>query len=198
MSRIRGSGMLTTVVTVLMMAMAALVMSPTTASASPKRPYPPPPPSLTVDRGVVKYGTTVNARGNKFSSRERVYVTVTFKAKNSRHWRVVKTTSVRADRNGRFSVYIRTSRAGQVTITARGSNSRKSASAYVYVLDKRRGHGGGGWSARPASFSTSLAAAPAPAPAQDGALLTVAGLGLLAAAGSVVVTHVTVRRRRRG
>ena len=189
MSRIRGSTLVAKIVTMLVMAVGAITLSPTAASASPKKHYPPPPPSLTVDRGVVKYGTTVRATGRKYGSRERVFVTVSYKPKYSRHWRTVKTAVVRADRNGKFSIRIKLYSAGLVVITARGTSSHKSASAFVYVIDKRGGHGGS-WSIRPAANSTPLSGKPAPG-------LAVAGLGVLALTGSALVTRATIRRRRR-
>ena len=195
MSRIRGSTLVATIVTMLVMAVGAITLSPTAASASPKKHYPPPPPSLTVDRGVVKSGTTIRATGRKYGSRERVYVTVSFKPSNARHWRTVKTAVVRADRNGKFSIKIKVYSPGLVVITARGTSSRKSASAFVYVINKRGGHGGW-WSIRPASYSAPIASKPAPAsPHVPG--LAVAGLGVLALTGCALVTRTTIRRRRK-
>jgi hypothetical protein len=195
MSRIRGSTLVATIVTMLVMAVGAITLSPTAASASPKKHYPPPPPSLTVDRGVVKSGTTVRATGRKYGNRERVYVTVSFKPDHSRHWRTVKTAVVRADRNGKFTLKIKLYSAGLVVITARGTSSHKSASAFVYVLNRRSGHGGS-WSIRPASYAAPLAGKPAPQPSHVPAL-AVAGLGVLALTGCALVTRTTIRRRRR-
>jgi hypothetical protein len=187
MSRIRGSTLIATIVAMLV----AIVLSPTAASASPKKHYPPPPPSLTVDRGVVKTGTTVRATGRKYGYRERIYVTVSFKPNNSRHWRTVETAVVRADRDGKFSIEIKLYSAGLVVVTARGTSSHKSASAFVYVIYKRGGHGSS-WSIRPASYAAPLADKPSPVPG-----LAIAGLGVLALSGGALITRTTIRRRRR-
>jgi hypothetical protein len=195
MSRIRGSTLVATIVTMLVMAVGAITLAPTAASASPKKHYPPPPPSLTVDRGVVKPGTTVRATGRKYGSRERIYVTVSFKPNNSRHWRTVKATVIRADRNGKFSIKIKLYSAGQVVITARGTSSHKSASAFVYVLNKRGGHGGS-WSIRPAAYSSPVAAKPAPSESSTPGL-AVAGLAVLALTSGAAITRKTIRRRRK-
>jgi hypothetical protein len=195
MSRIRGSALVATIVTMLVMAVGAITLSPTAASASPKKHYPPPPPSLTVDRGVVKSGTTVRATGRKYGNRERVYVTVSYKPNNSRHRRTVKTDVVRTDRNGKFSIRIKLYSAGLVVIKARGTSSHKSASAVVYVINKRGGHGGS-WPIRPASYSAPLASKPAP-PQSNVPGLAAAGLGMLALTGCALVTRRTIRRRRR-
>jgi hypothetical protein len=194
MSRIRGSTRLATIVAMLVMALGAVTLAPSVASASPKEHYPPPPPSLTVDRGVVKYGTTVHATGRKFGSRERVYVIVSYKPKNSRYWRTVKTAVVRADRHGKFTISIRLYSAGLVVITARGTSSHKSASAFVYVIDKRGGHGS--WSIRPAANTTPLGGKPAPSESSTPGLAA-AALGVLALTGSVLLTRRTIRRRRK-
>lgn len=192
MSRIRGSTVLATIVAMLVMAVGAVTLTPSAASASHKKHYPPPPPSLVVDRGVVKYGSTVRAFGRKYGSRERVYVTVSYKPNNSRHWRTVRTAVVRTDRNGSFSIRIKLYNAGPVTITARGSH--QSASAFVYVISNRSGHGGG-WSIRRASDTTPLSGTPA-TPESNAPGLAAAGLGVLALAGSFLLTRRTIRRRR--
>jgi hypothetical protein len=193
MSRIRGSTVLATIVTMLVMAVGAVTLTPSVASASHKKHYPPPPPALIVDRGVVKYGSTVRAFGRRYGSREAVYVTVSYKPNNSRHWRTARTAVVRTDRNGSFSIRIKLYNEGLVTITARGG-SHQSASAVVYVINKRSGHGGG-WSIRRASDTTPLSGTPA-TPESNAPGLAAAGLGVLALAGSFLLTRRTIRRRR--
>src|SRR5690349_12813816 len=59
-----------------------LGLTASAAQATPKH-YPPPPPSLVVDRGVVKAGASVRATGREFEGRERVFITVTFRAAGS-------------------------------------------------------------------------------------------------------------------
>jgi hypothetical protein len=174
---------------------AAVTIAPTAASAS-RGPvhYPPPPPQLTVDHGVVKHGASVRATGRKFSGRERVSITVSFRPRGSSRWRTVKTAAVRADRDGHFSINVRMYAPGYVAIKAYGSSSRKSAAAYVYVVDGRRGHGGS-WSIRPAAYPASTEAA-APQPDHSGSGLIVAGLGLLALAGSTLITYRVTHRRK--
>jgi hypothetical protein len=121
-------------------------------------------------------------------------VTVSYKPKNSRHWRTVKTAVIRADRSGTFSVNVKMYSAGLVIITARGTNSHKSASAFVYVINKYGGHGGS-WSIRSASYSAPLASKPAPESSTPG--LAVAGLGVLGVAGCALITSKTTVRHRR-
>lgn len=94
-------------------------------------------PSLTVNRGVVKFGVTVRAKGNQWAPRERVYVLVTFKPKNSQKRYVKRKGIVTADRRGRFAFNLKSSRPGRIIINARGTRSEGSSSAYVFVIDKR-------------------------------------------------------------
>ena len=160
MSRIRASTVLGTLVATLAMMAGIVTLSPTAASAtpyaSPKKHYPPPPPTLTVDRGVVKYGVTVRATGRRYAAREKVHVTVVYRPKGSYHWRTVKTAVVRADHKGRFVIRVKMYRPGLVVIKAKGTQSRQYAAAAVYVIDRKKGHGY--WSVRPASYT----AAPPP------------------------------------
>lgn len=203
MSRSRASAVLSAIVATVAMTMGLLAFTSGAASATPRGPYPPPPPSLVVNKGVVKFGVTVKATGRQFAAKEKVYVTVYFKAKNSNKVKVVKTATVYADKKGKFSVNVKMSRAGIVVIAVKGKTSRKSAQAAVSVIDKKKG--GGGWSVKPVSHitgltgadagATTVTAAPQPAPANT-AGLSLAGLGVVALAGSVFVTRRTVRRRR--
>ncbi|WP_328460719.1 hypothetical protein OHA21_30560 [Actinoplanes sp. NBC_00393] len=196
MSRIRGSGLLMAVAAALTTAVAALTIAPAAVSAAPRKLYPPAPPSLTVNRGVVKFGVTVRAKGNQWAPRERVYVLVTFKPKNSQKRYVKRKGIVTADRRGRFAFNLKSSRPGRIIINARGTRSEGSSSAYVFVIDKRaRGH-----SVKPfvpAASTTRLEAAPEPrTDPMVGAAL--GGLGLLALSGGAITTATLVRRRRRG
>lgn len=161
-----------------------LGLTASAAQATPKH-YPPPPPSLVVDRGVVKSGASVRATGREFEGRERVFITVTFRAAGSHRYRTVRTAVVRTDRGGRFTFDVRAHASGIVIITARGTSSRMGASAAVYVVNRHKG--GGGWTMTPASFTGDTSNVPG--------LLT-AGLGVLALAGSAMVARQTVRRRR--
>jgi hypothetical protein len=130
-----------------------------------------------------------------------VYITVSYRAKGSHRWRTVKRAVVRADRGGTFVVNVRMYQAGIVVIRAFGTKSHQDAAAYVYVVDKHKG--GGYWSIRPAALSTAdtgpsqTALTPRPTTSSGGAGLALAGLGVLALAGSAVITGQTVRRRRK-
>jgi len=203
MSRSRASAVLSALVATVAMTMGLLAFTSGAASATPRGPYPPPPPSLVVNKGVVKYGVTVRATGRQFAKKEKVYVTVYFKAKGSNKIKVVKTATVYADKNGKFAFNVKMSKAGIAVIAVKGKTSRKSAQAAVYVIDKKKG--GGGWTIKPVAYTTGLTgadagattvtAAPQPAPANT-AGLGLAGLGVVALAGSVFVTRQTIRRRR--
>src|ERR1041384_8227191 len=87
--------------------------------------YPPLPPLLVVNKGAVKYGSSVKASGRMYGSREKVIVTVVFRPKGSHRYRVLKTTVVRTDRKGKFSVNLKMKAEGLVIITATGKSSRK-------------------------------------------------------------------------
>jgi hypothetical protein len=177
----------------------------TSTAASATRPghghYPPPPPSVVIHHGVVKKGATVRAIGRKYKARERVIIIVRFKPKGSNSYRIIRTTSVRADRNGRFFYSVRAIRAGTMVITAVGRFSRQSASAFVLVIDKRKWGRGRGWAMEPVAFTSgsgAVAAAPkSEAPAGDVAGLAIAGLAMMTIAGGALVTQRTVRRRRK-
>ncbi|MFI5494883.1 hypothetical protein [Actinoplanes sp. NPDC051859] len=201
MSRNRAIAFLTSVIAALAMSLGLTAFTATAASATPKVHYPPPPPSLVVNKGVVKYGVSVRATGRKYAKKEKVTVTVTFRKKGSTKWKTIKVSTVRTDSNGKFTYNLKAFAAGVLIITAKGKNSRKSASAAVYVIDKKKG---GGWNIRRASFTAGgpagiggTAVTPASSPADsNGAWLAVAGLGVLALAGSTVVTRRTMRRRQ--
>jgi hypothetical protein len=195
---------LSALVATLAMTMGLLAFTSGAASATPRGPYPPPPPSLVVNKGVVKYGVTIKATGRKFAAKEKVYVTVYFKAKGSNKVKIVKTASVYADKNGKFAVNVKMSKAGIAIIAVTGKKSRKSAQASVYVINKKKGSGG--WTIKPVSYTTTLTgadagtttavtAAPQPASANT-AGVSLAGLGVVALAGSAFVTRQTIRRRR--
>jgi hypothetical protein len=177
-----------------------LGVTATAAQATPKH-YPPPPPSLVVNKGVVKFGVVVRATGRKFASKEKVYITVVFRAKGSHRYKTIRTATLQADRKGTFTYNVRAFAAGILIVTAKGKSSRKSAAAAVYVIDKKKG--GAGWQMRRASYTASapgtspITAAGRPAETSSNlAGLTIAGLGVLALAGSAVVTRQAIRRRR--
>ncbi|MGA5301780.1 hypothetical protein ACPCHT_17760 [Nucisporomicrobium flavum] len=201
MSRNRAIAFLTSVFATLALTMGLTAFTATAASATPPGNYPPPPPSLVVNKGVVKYGVVVKATGRQYKGKEKVYVTITFRPKNSNRWRTVKTTSVYADKKGKFTYNVKTFAAGMLCITAKGKSSKKSASAAVYVIDKKKG---GGWNIRRASFTTGPTTGVQNTPVSvngsesqpNGAWLAAAGLGVLALAGSTVITRRTMRRRK--
>ena len=204
MNRSRASAVLSALVAMVAMTVGLLTFTSGAASATPRGPYPPPPPAVVVNKGVVKYGVTVKATGRQFASKEKVYVTVYFRAKGSHKLKVVKTAVVRTDKNGKFVLNVKMSRPGIAIISAKGKTSRKSAAAAVYVIDKKNGHGN--WSIRQVAYTTGLTTpgagtttlASTPKPATDGgAGLALAGLGVVGLAGSAVLTRQTIRRRRR-
>ncbi|MFG1608595.1 hypothetical protein [Actinoplanes sp. NPDC049265] len=163
--------------------------------------YPPLPPVYVVNKGVVKRGVSVKTTGRMYGKKEKVVITVTFKPKGSNRFRTVKTAAVKTDKNGKFTYSLKLPSAGIVIITAVGKSSRKAASVSVYVIDKKKG---GWWDFRRAAFTTgATTAVPAKVggvpsqPAQNNAGLAVAGLGVLALAGSTLITRRIVRRRQR-
>jgi hypothetical protein len=183
-----------------MMAMlvGAATLTSSAASAAPTlRPYPPPPPALVVNRGWVRQYSYVRATGRKYAPRERVYVTITYRARP--HDRPsVRRTVVYADRAGRFSLHLRMTGTGRAVISATGTRSGSSASAVVIV--QRRGHGHGFQQAAVTTGldtgSTGLTPGSAtPPPADRG--LAIAGLGVVALLGGAVITSRVTRRRRR-
>ncbi|MFI7603235.1 hypothetical protein [Actinoplanes sp. NPDC049681] len=201
MSRNRAIAFLTSIIAALAMTMGLTAFTATAASATNHGHYPPPPPSLVVNKGVVKYGVTVRATGRKYAKKEKVIITVSFRKKGSHRWRTVKTAYIRANGNGGFTYTVKAFAPGILIITAKGKTSRKSASAAVYVIDKRKG---GGWNIRRASYTvggtpglagTPVSATTTPAPSNN-TWLAIAGLGVLALAGSTVVTRRTIRRRK--
>lgn len=210
MSRNRAFAFLLTVFAAVAMTLGLSAGAATAAPAKPKPPkpsaynhhnyYPPLPPLLVVNKGAVKYGASVKASGRMYGKREKVIVTVTFRPKGSSRYRVLKTTRVYTDRKGNFSVSLKMKAEGMVVISATGKGSRKSASAAVYVFDKKRGN----WVQwHRASYTTDVTtAAPAKVsdvPSRPGnvAGLAAAGLGVLALAGSTLITRRVVRRRQR-
>ncbi len=203
MSRSRASAVLSAIVATVAMTMGLLAFTSGAASATPRGPYPPPPPSLVVNKGVVKYGVTVRATGRQFATKEKVYVTVYFKAKGSNKVRIVKTATVWTDKNGKFGINVKMSKPGVAIIAVKGKTSRKTAQAAVYVIDKKKGSGG--WVIKPVAHTTgltgpgagatTLTSAPQSAPAST-AGIGLAALGVVALAGSAVITRKTIRRRR--
>jgi hypothetical protein len=200
MSRNRAFAVLSSLIATLAMTVGALAFTTGAAQATPVGPYPPPPPSLVVNKGVVKYGVTVRATGRKYAAKEKVYITVYFKAKGSKTTKVVKTGSVYADKKGTFKVNIKMSKAGMVMIKAVGKSSRKTAYAAVYVIDKK--NGSGSWIIKPASFTSDLAG-PQPTAVSStssstggGVVLSAVALGVVVMAGGGLVTRRVVRRRQ--
>ena len=201
MTRNRAIAFLTSVIAALALTMGLTALTATAASATPSGHYPPPPPSLVVNKGVVKYGVTVRATGRKYKAKERVTITITFRPKGSKKYKTIKTATKYADKNGKFTYYQKMWAAGIVVISAKGKASKKSASAAVYVIDKKKG---GGWNIRRASYTTGTTTGIQNTPVSvnsgeaqpNGAWLAVAGLGVLALAGSTVITRRTIRRRK--
>ena len=200
MSRTRALALLASFA-VMLSTLVGLSFTATAASAAPKVHYPPERPSLVVSSGVVRKGTTVRAYGRQYRPRERVSVSVRFKAKGAYRYRTIRTTSARTDRRGKFTTSVRTSRAGTMVITAVGRSSRKSASAFVQVTERRRWGRSRGWGMQPVAYTggsdASVAAPKSAAPAGDISGLAIAGLAMMTMAGGAVVTQRVVRRRRK-
>jgi hypothetical protein len=199
MSRNRASAVLSALVATLAMTVGMLAFTTGAASATPRGPYPPPPPALVVNKGVVKYGVTVKATGRSYAKKEKVYITVYFKAKGSKKTKVVKSATVYTDKKGKFSVNIKMSKPGTVQIKATGKTSKKTAYAAVYVIDKKKGSGA--WVIKPASFTTDLTGSgttslTSTSSTTGGAELTLVALSVVALAGGAVATRRVVRRRK--
>ena len=195
MSRIRASTAIAALVASMAMMAGTVTLSATAASAAPNAPvataakhYPPPPPVLVVNKGVVKKNVTVRVTGRKFKAKEKVYIKVTFLPKGSKRFRTVKTATVRTDRYGKFIYNIKMKGAGLVIIKAT-SKSKQTGVASVFVIDKKKN---GGWNLRSATVAAAPESTGGTAPG-----LAIAGIGVLALAGSALVTRQTVRRRRR-
>lgn len=138
MSRSRASAVLAALVAMMAMTVGAVALTSVAASANPPPKYPPTAPRCVVNHGSVDQDSPVRASGSRYASRERVYVTITYPAVGHRR-PVVKTVVVTASRSGTFSVNVRLTGLGRVTIKARGVKSNKPASAVVFV-NKKRGH----------------------------------------------------------
>jgi hypothetical protein len=171
-------------------------LTATAASATPAVPYPPAPPSLVVNHGVVKKGGIVRATGRQFQARERVSIVIRLKPQGSNIFRVLRTTSGRADRKGKIAFRMRLTSAGNVTITVIGRTSSQSASASVVVLSGRKL--GRTLRLKPAAFTGSDVRPAAPKAASSaGSINGLAIAGLAFMAGSALVTQRVVRRRRK-
>ena len=209
MSRFRASVALASLVASLVMTAGVTSLSAEAASAAPNDPYPPTASALTVNRGTVRVGHSVRATGNGFNGDERVWITVLYHPLHGDHYTtVLQDYQIHANRRGRFSVRVRMYRPGTAIIEAYGVGSGRSASAPVRVI--HTGHGPGGWvitragytySGEPTALSpatTSTLASPARnAGPTDPPAVTMAGLGMLALAGSALITRKTMRRRRK-
>lgn len=205
MSRYRALALRATLVALLATSASVATLTPTAASAAPsgaatataKSAYPPAKPDLVVNRGSVKAGQSVKATGRRYAKREKVTVTVSFRARGGHKYKVVKRITIRSDKKGKFSLRVRAPKPGTIIIKGKGVKSMKSASATVHVSSKR-GHGG--WVISPAAFSTSTAGSTAgntatSVPSGPGGV-ALAGIGVMALIGSAVVTRRVVRRRR--
>jgi hypothetical protein len=187
-----------------------MTLTPGAATAAPVKPtpateataYPPEPPRLTVNRGNVKTGQTVQASGRRYVKNEQVVIVVRFKPKGSSKFSTVNEKVIRADRKGRFVVSVRSARVGTMTIKGRGRTSGLSATVYVLI---KSGKNSGSFTVRLASFTpgsgdtaaTTLVAKPASNDTTSTGNLALAGFGALALIGSAVATQQVVRRRRR-
>lgn len=105
----------------------ALVGVPSVASADP---YPAPPPPLVVSDGTIVAGESVRISGTGFIPGETVNITARYDGGTA-----YAVMSVIADGDGSISEMIVLNRAGVVTITAMGVDSRVSVSVRVTVLD---------------------------------------------------------------
>jgi hypothetical protein len=138
MNRSRASMVLATFVAMMAMVVGAVALTSVAASAKPPPKYPPATPRCEVNHGSVHQDSSVRASGSRYTSRERVYVTITYPAVGHRR-PVIKTIIVNASRSGRFSVNVRLTGLGRVLIRARGARSHVPATAVV-VVTKNRGH----------------------------------------------------------
>jgi hypothetical protein len=201
MSRFRPLATLATMVAMLAAPVGVVALTPGSASATPgvaAAAYPPVKPTVVVNKGTVKKGVSVKATGRSYKAKEKVFVTVSFKAKGSKNYKTVKTATVKTDSKGKFIIIVKMSMAGTVIISGKGLTSKKTGSATVWVIDKKKGNGG--WVIHPASFTGGPAATSVVTPisAPDGAEgIALAGLGAMALLGSAAVTGQTIRRRRR-
>jgi len=209
MSRFRASVALASLVASLVMTAGVTTLSAEAASAAPNDPYPPTVPALTVNRGTVRVGSSVRATGKGFRSHERVWIAVLYHPLYWDHYTtVLQDYGVHANRNGRFSIKVRMYLPGTAVIKAYGVRSGRLASAPVRVL--LFGHGLGGWmitragytySGRPMAVSPVTSSTVSSAPRNESPTgmpaVTLAGLGVLALAGSALITRNTIRRRRK-
>lgn len=202
MSLYRAFARMAALVAMLAAAFGVAALTPLAASAAPNGQYPPPPPNMVVNKGTVKVGVTVKATGRSYKAKEKVTITVTFTPKGSNKSKVVKTATVYADKNGKLSINVKMGGAGTVVISGKGKSSGKTASASVHVINKTKGNG---WEVERAAFGTGTTTGSSvvftsttqSAPAGN-AGVAVAGLAVLALAGSAVITRKVVRRRRAG
>ncbi|MFI5932969.1 hypothetical protein [Actinoplanes sp. NPDC051494] len=194
MSRSRAIAFLTAVAATLAMTFGLTAFGASAAQAAPGA-YPPPPPSLVVNKGVVKIGIKVRATGKKYIAREKIAVVIKFLPKGSTKWKTTKVVGLKADKFGKFTYNVKTKSAGTIVITAKGAKSKKGASATILVLKKGKGR----IVMRKASFDSAPATvavgSTTEAPASNGVWIAIAGLGVLALAGSAAVTRNHVRRR---
>jgi hypothetical protein len=195
MSRLRASVAVASLVASLVMTAGVTIATTQSAVAAPTEPYPPTAPALTVNRGSVQVGNAVRASGNGFRPSERVLITILYRPPRWDHFETVQSYDTHADRQGEFSVRAEMHLPGTAIILAQGIGSGRTASATVRVT--RRGHGDGNWVITNAGYTVDTGSAAAPSkPGSTSPGIALAGLGVLALAGSAALTRRTMRRRR--
>jgi hypothetical protein len=190
MGRFRASVAFASLVASVVMTAGVTAATSQAATAAPNVPYPPAAPALTVNRGSVRAGASVKATGNGFRPSERIYVTILYRPPLWGPATSVQSYDAHADKKGSFAIRVEMRLPGTAIILAQGVRSGKTASATVRVTSN--GHGDG-WTISPAGYTTPTGTNTT----HTAPTVMLAGLGLLALAGSALITRGTIRRRRR-